>query len=260
MTDNYIQDISKIIQLIQEGDANSSDNEKNWTSHIDVIHQCIDELVKNHPNEIYIHKLQQLKPRIHSKLSFEQLQHFTVPFDREIKNRTMNNQRVALQVDQYLKTKKTFPFVVILDHLRSAENVGSIIRTSECFGAEQVVFCGYTPDQTNQQVKKVSMGAQDFIQCVHYKTLHQAITHFKNLNFQIIGVELADEAKKIEQDFINKPTAFIFGNERFGLSLETIQMCDEIRYIPLFGIKNSLNVSVCTGIILYEWTKQWQNS
>ncbi len=260
MTKAYLDDIKAIINLIKSGDESSPDNLSNWSNHIQIIHQAIDDLKQKHPEEIYVHNLHQLKPRIHHRLSFNQLQYFSVPFERELKNRTINNQRVQLQSDATLKTKQIFPLVIILDNLRSAENVGSIIRTAECFGAEQVVFCGYTPDSTHAQVRKVSMGTEDFIQTQQFQNTTEAISHFKKLNYQVIGVELSDTAKKIEQSFIKKPTAFVFGNERFGLSLETMELCDEVRLIPLFGIKNSLNVSVCAGITLYEWSQQWLNS
>jgi 23S rRNA (guanosine2251-2'-O)-methyltransferase len=141
--------------------------------------------------------------------------------------------------------------------MRSAFNVGSIFRTADTLGAQKIWLCGYTPTPHQLQVEKAALGST-FIMNWDTTTVQEAITQLKSLNFRIIGLETSAEAIVLSAPFEDKkPTAFLIGNERFGLDSDLLKMCDEVRKIEMYGIKNSMNAAVAAAIAGYEWRRQW---
>ncbi len=154
-------------------------------------------------------------------------------------------------------TTKKLPVVLILDNLRSAFNVGSILRTAECFNITEIAFCGVTPNHENPKVQKTSMGCCDFTKNLIFSTTIEAISNYRKQNYKIFAMETTTKSLPIENIPVDFPIALILGNEALGIASTTLEQCDNIFQIPLQGWKNSLNVSVCCGIALYEISKKF---
>jgi tRNA G18 (ribose-2'-O)-methylase SpoU len=138
---------------------------------------------------------------------------------------------------------------IVLNQLRSAFNVGSILRTTEAQRLGTLYFEGITPKSTNSKVIKTAMGCHDKVSCIDLED-HQVLPR------PLIGLETAQEAVSI-YDF-NFPSTFtlILGNEEYGLSDEWLKSCDHIVTIPMWGFKNSLNVASAYAIAAYEIRRQ----
>ncbi len=159
--------------------------------------------------------------------------------------------------------RKTFPLTIILDNIRSAYNVGSILRTADCVGVEEVWLCGYTPGVEHKKIKKTALNAEDFVPTRKFETLDQAITEFKAQHkedkSQIFALETGENAQNLwETKIENIPTALIFGNEVEGVQKDVItKHIVPVVEIPMFGKKDSLNVAVSVSIACYDVIKRW---
>jgi tRNA G18 (ribose-2'-O)-methylase SpoU len=141
--------------------------------------------------------------------------------------------------------------------MRSAFNVGSIFRTADTLGAQKLWLTGYTPTPHQLQVEKAALGATLILEW-EVTSFKETIENLKKKNFKIIALETSAKAKDISYPYEpNEATAFVVGNERFGLDPDQLALCDEIRRIPTYGIKNSLNAATAAAIAGYEWRKQW---
>lgn len=145
--------------------------------------------------------------------------------------------------------------VLILDNLRSAFNVGSIIRTAECFGIEAVYLCGYTPTPENRHVKKTAMGSDAWVQWKQFSTTIQAVAAAQAAGYRVFALETTSHAEELHKTRISQPCALVLGNEALGVDPEVITRCDATLKIALFGRKNSLNVGVTAAIACYEVTR-----
>ncbi len=136
--------------------------------------------------------------------------------------------------------KNTLPFSVALENLRSAFNVGSILRTCENFGAESVHLLGYTPQSDSKPVRKTALGAEEFVETTSHRSLDSFL---ESTSRPIIGFETVEGSTNFFEANIPDRPIFLFGNERFGISTESLQKCDQIVHLPMQGRKNSMNVA-----------------
>ncbi len=153
--------------------------------------------------------------------------------------------------------------IVILNNIRSSENTGSIFRTADAAGVSKIILVGYTPAPTdrfgreNKGLTKASLGAERFVEWEKIESLSKAIRDLDNFSaWKVIGIEQDKKAidyRNIKQSVASSQhLALIFGNEVDGLSKEDLKLCDIIAQITMRGKKESLNVSVCAGIVLYS--------
>jgi len=155
--------------------------------------------------------------------------------------------------------------VLILDNIRSRHNVGSIFRTADCAGVTKIYLCGTTPTPLDKygrpvgEIAKTALGAENSIEWEYAKTTTSIIKKLKKQNFQIIAVEQSKESvdyKKVTRQLAGKyPVAFVVGNEVEGVSKSVLKLCDIVAEIPMRGEKESLNVSVATGVALFGMLK-----
>lgn len=149
--------------------------------------------------------------------------------------------------------------VLVLDHIRSSHNAGSIFRTADATGVSKIILVGYTPGPLDQygvlrpDFGKVSLGAQDTVAYEHTDTLADAVHMLKAEGYSVVGVELDERAIPL---FQYKPgtdakIALVLGNEVNGISKEDLALCDAVVEIPMHGTKESLNVSVAAGVAVY---------
>lgn len=141
--------------------------------------------------------------------------------------------------------------IVILDNIRSAHNVGAILRTCDGAGVEELYLCGITPDINHKKIIKTALGAEKYVKTTYYKDVLEAINKAKNDGYQIISIEQTENSKNLDENRFNDKVCLIFGNEITGVSLKSLEYSDSVLEIPMRGSKNSLNVSTTVGIVLY---------
>ena len=148
------------------------------------------------------------------------------------------------------------PIYLVLDELRSSFNIGSIFRTAECFGIEEIILIGYTAGADNAKVMKTSMGTAQMVPSRRFDNLQLAKDYLKKKNVTLYAMETVEGAQKIEVTTLIFPAAFVLGNEALGIPKDDLKLVDEILEISLSGWKNSLNVGVTAAICCYEANKQ----
>lgn len=155
------------------------------------------------------------------------------------------------------KESEKLPIVAVLENIRSAYNVGSVLRTADAFLLQAVYTTGYTPHPPHKQIDKTALGAHETVSCEHFLDAGAAIERLKNNGFTVLAVEQAESSKMLNELAIekNQKIAVIFGNEVTGVEQGTIGLCDGCLEIPQFGMKHSLNIAVAAGVVLWELVK-----
>jgi len=142
---------------------------------------------------------------------------------------------------------------ILLENIRSLQNVGAIFRNADGAGFEKIILTGYTPTPPRNDIAKTALWAQNWIDWEYFEDTLYAIEQLKKNGFLIYGVELTQEAVEYTTLFqeTSSKVCLIVGNEVSGISKEVLQLCDKHVIIPMKGRKNSLNVSVAAGIVMY---------
>ncbi len=160
-----------------------------------------------------------------------------------------------LSKDQYKEVTK-LPVVVVLDNIRSLSNVGSVFRSADAFRIGELFLCGITACPPHREIHKTALGADETVPWRYFATVEEACKELRSLGYRIYAVEQV-EGSVMLQDFMAEPNmAFILGNEVDGVSDEALPYCDGAVEIPQQGTKHSLNVSVCSGIIMWHLFQQ----
>lgn len=147
-------------------------------------------------------------------------------------------------------------FYIALDNIRSAENVGSILRTSEALGIDKVFLCGITPTPENKKVLKTSLGAEKSIFYEYKSDILELLDDLIKDDIQILTLELTTESIDVSSFIPKKDICLILGNEVSGVSIEVLKRSKVNISIPMLGKKESLNVSVAFGIAAYTLSKK----
>ena len=144
--------------------------------------------------------------------------------------------------------------IVILDNLRSLNNIGSIFRTCDALKIKKLFLCGICGSPPNREINKTALGSTEFVDWEYKKNILDVIKKLKDDNYKIISIEQTKKSVELNNFKVSKndKVAFIFGNEVKGVSFDAINSSDLIIKIPQFGKKKSMNVSVCVGIILWD--------
>ncbi len=146
-------------------------------------------------------------------------------------------------------------FYLILPNIRSCHNVGAMFRTADACGVTKLFLVGYTATPPKVQIDKVSLGAEKWMPWEHRNDLKRLVMSLKKKGVKILGLEKTKNSKQlsvISDQVINKNVALVVGNEVDGISEEILELCDEVVHIPMYGKKESLNVSIAAGIAMYE--------
>lgn len=156
---------------------------------------------------------------------------------------------------QDFSTAEKIPVVLILDNVRSLNNVGSIFRTADAFAIEEIYLCGITGTPPHRDMEKTALGATETVQWKYFENTIDAIHALKKSNYKIIAIEQATESILLQNASIKggEKHAFIFGNEVNGVSEDVMKNIDECLEIPQFGTKHSFNISVSAGIVLWHF-------
>lgn len=158
------------------------------------------------------------------------------------------------------KTIDKTPLVVVLDNIRSLNNVGSVFRSSDAFKLEKIYLCGVTATPPNAEIHKTALGAEDSMEWEYEEDTKAVVAKLKQEGYKIFAVEQVQNSimlDRVELDKTNK-YVLILGNEVKGVQQEVVDICDFAVEIPQFGTKHSLNVSVAAGIVIWEFFKKLQ--
>ncbi|MBI9060392.1 MAG: RNA methyltransferase [Marinilabiliaceae bacterium] len=168
---------------------------------------------------------------------------------RKLKNKELNR----LTVDEFKTTDKT-PLTVILDNVRSLNNVGSVFRTSDALLVEKIILCGITATPPHNEIRKTALGAEETVEWEYFEKTEDAVTQLKQQDYTICSIEQVENSTSLLnfEPSKEKKYAIILGNEVKGVQQEVINMSDVCIEIPQFGTKHSFNVSVTAGIVLWE--------
>ncbi len=144
--------------------------------------------------------------------------------------------------------------IIILDSIRSLNNIGSIFRTCDSFNIEKIILCGICGTPPSREINKTALGATDFVKWEYHKDILTVIKKLKKINYTIVSIEQSEESEDLQnyKPKKNEKLAFIFGNEVKGVSFNAISNSDYCIEIPQQGKKKSMNVSICVGIILWD--------
>ncbi|WNB17879.1 RNA methyltransferase [Marivirga arenosa] len=168
---------------------------------------------------------------------------------RKLANEELNR----LEVEEFKETPKN-PIVLVLDNVRSMNNVGSAFRTSDAFLIEKIYLCGITAKPPHREINKTALGATDSVEWEHLENTLDAVEKLKKEGYKVMSVEQAEESLSLEEFNPQKDEkyAFVFGNEVFGVEQEVVDKSDHCLEIPQFGTKHSLNISVSIGVVLWH--------
>lgn len=172
---------------------------------------------------------------------------------RKLKNSELNR----IDVGAFKKAEKT-PLIVVLDNIRSLNNIGSVFRTSDAFVIEKIYLCGITAQPPNKEIHKTALGATESVDWEYVEDTLALVNALKSENIKVASIEQADNAIML-QDFVVEPNqkyAVIFGNEVKGVQQEVVSASDYCIEIPQYGTKHSLNIAVSTGVVLWDLLKK----
>ncbi len=169
---------------------------------------------------------------------------------RKLKNSELNR----LSISDFKKAKKT-PLIVILDNIRSLNNIGSVFRTSDAFLIEKIYLCGITATPPHKDIHKTALGSTDSVDWEYAENTEILIEKLRNEGVKVISIEQAENTIQL-QDFKpekNTTYALVFGNEVKGVQQSVVNKSDFVVEIPQFGTKHSFNISVSAGIVLWDF-------
>ncbi|GAB3955300.1 RNA methyltransferase [Spirosoma harenae] len=162
-----------------------------------------------------------------------------------------------LSVDDF-KAAEKFPYCLILDDIRSLNNVGSVFRTADAFRASKLYLCGITGQPPHRDITKTALGATESVDWEYISDVGELIERLQVDGWVVAAVEQA-EGSTLLNDFVpesNKSYAFVLGNEVTGVRDEIVQSADIVLEIPQFGTKHSLNIAVTAGIICWDFLQK----
>ncbi len=164
-----------------------------------------------------------------------------------------------LTVEEFHRSEK-LPLTVVLDNVRSLNNIGSVFRTSDAFRVEHIALCGITATPPHREIHKTALGAEESVDWSYHEETAVCVKELKERGYRVYAVELAHESLKLDKDTVatDRPIALVFGNEIEGVQEEVMSLCDGFLEIPQYGTKHSLNVSCAAAIVIWEISKQFR--
>ena len=172
--------------------------------------------------------------------------------------RKLKNEELGRMTNEEFKSAEKLPVTIVLDNVRSMNNVGSAFRTGDAFAIEQIALCGITAKPPHREIHKTALGATDTVNWKHYASTLEAVESLRAEGYSIYAIEQADESTSLEEFQVSngQKVALVFGNEVFGVEEEVVQQADGCIEIPQFGTKHSLNISVSIGVVLWDLVKK----
>ena len=165
----------------------------------------------------------------------------------------LNDELDRLSIEEFKRVDK-IPIMVVLDHVRSLNNIGSLFRTADAFRLEGLFLCGITATPPHREIHKTALGATESVHWEYRKETTDAIAELKEKGYRIWSVEQTEGAVMLDQVQLvaGQKYALVFGHEIRGVEQRVVDMSDQCIEIPQFGTKHSLNISVAAGIVIWE--------
>ncbi|WP_299126773.1 RNA methyltransferase [uncultured Winogradskyella sp.] len=168
---------------------------------------------------------------------------------RKLKNEELDR----LEISEFKHAEKS-PIIIILDNIRSLNNIGSVFRTSDAFLIEKIYLCGITAQPPHNDIRKTALGSTETVDWEYHEHTQDVIKKLKAEGVNICSIEQAENATMLN-DFKPQPKtkyAFVFGNEVKGVQQAVVSNSDVVIEIPQFGTKHSLNISVSAGVVIWD--------
>lgn len=169
--------------------------------------------------------------------------------------RKLRNSELMRKSVEEFKISSKIPLTIVLDNIRSLNNIGSVFRTADAFIVERIFLCGITAQPPHNEIRKTALGATESVDWQYFESTENAVRILKNENYLVASIEQA-EGSVFLQDFKpekSKKYAIIFGNEVKGVLQTVVDMSDFCIEIPQDGTKHSLNISVSAGIVIWDF-------
>jgi 23S rRNA (guanosine2251-2'-O)-methyltransferase len=165
----------------------------------------------------------------------------------------LNEELERLSVDAFKEASK-IPVVVVLDNIRSQNNIGSVFRTADAFRLEEIILCGITSTPPHREIHKTALGATESVDWKYVEETVDAIAELKQNGYTILSVEQAEGALSLEKMTLeaHEKVALVLGHEIRGVDQRVVDLSDHCIEIPQYGTKHSLNISVAAGIVIWE--------
>jgi tRNA G18 (ribose-2'-O)-methylase SpoU len=172
---------------------------------------------------------------------------------RKLANEELNR----ISVEDYKNAAKTH-LIIVLDNVRSLNNIGSVFRTADAFLIEKIFLCGITATPPHREIHKTALGATESVDWEYIESTASCIQQLKAKGYKVISIEQADESIMLNEfkvDFTENKYALVFGNEVEGVAEDAVAISDYCIEIPQFGTKHSLNIAVSVGMVIWEFCR-----
>lgn len=170
-----------------------------------------------------------------------------------------NHDKSLAEAEELLSaTSGRKPLTIVLDNVRSAHNVGNILRAAEAARVEEVVLCGITPAPPDPKVLKTALRSAAYVPHSSVGSTMEAVRRLRAEGVTVYGVETTERSVSLWEVEMKAPLALVFGNEVVGVHAEVLKVCDGLVSVPMLGVKNSLNVATCASIVVWEALRRWE--
>ena len=170
--------------------------------------------------------------------------------NRKLENKELNRK----SLDEFKESSK-LPIIVVLDNIRSLNNIGSVFRTSDALMVEKVILCGISGTPPHKEIHRTALGAEESVTWEYFEKTTDAILKLKEDGYKVISLEQTTKSFDLSkyQALQGVEYALVFGNELRGVEQEVVNLSDECIEIPQFGTKHSFNIAVSAGIVLWDF-------
>lgn len=171
---------------------------------------------------------------------------------QKIKNEDLGRK----SIEEFKQAEKT-PIILVLDNIRSLNNVGSAFRTADAFLIEAIYLCGVTGTPPNKEIEKTALGATETVSWKHYDNTVDCVNELQKNGYKVYAIEQVENSTYLQEfrNADNSKLALVFGNEVYGVEQDVVNICNGSIEIPQLGSKHSLNISVSLGIVVWELVK-----
>lgn len=179
-----------------------------------------------------------------------------------VKNRKLLNEELGRKSVEEFKTSEKLPLVVVLDNIRSLNNVGSVFRTADAFLVQRIYLCGITGTPPHPEIHRSALGAESSVEWVYAKSTLDVVKELKAQGYKVISIEQVEKSIPLHRYTPSKGYSFalVFGNEIKGVAQDVVDESDECIEIPQLGTKHSFNIAVSAGIVLWDFFVKLKSS
>ncbi len=175
--------------------------------------------------------------------------------------RKITNEELGRPTPEEYAAKEKLPVRVVLDNVRSAQNVGSFFRTGDAFAVEHVALCGITAVPPAREIHKTALGAELTVPWSYHASTAECVRQLRDEGYEVLAVEQVEGAAMLDAfcPELGRRYALVFGNEVEGVAQEVVDLCHGALEIPQFGVKHSINVAVSGGVVLWRFFEKLKN-